>query len=123
MMDINARVFKCRSASTNLRCGDDVLAQGVILVRLPPSSRALTLLMHFAPCVRLAHHHAMNDLYKAFERLLRSAPGSGLPHITRGPCRYTPGSSRMAPCRRGYSWPGAPGRGTLRPEWRCSPPA
>ena len=32
MVDINARIFECRSASTDPRCGYDVLAQGVILV-------------------------------------------------------------------------------------------
>jgi len=36
MTDINARIFECWSASTHPRRGDDVLAQGVIFVRLFP---------------------------------------------------------------------------------------
>jgi hypothetical protein len=62
MMDINACIFECRSTSTDPRCSDDVLAQGVILVRLPPPSRVLTSLMHFSPCIRLAYYHAIASM-------------------------------------------------------------
>jgi hypothetical protein len=57
----------------------------------------------------------------------RSAPGSGVPHASRGSCPHTAWlSHRSAPPgwhRHRYRWPDALGRGTPRPQWRGSPPA
>src|SRR5262249_10883777 len=41
IIDIDARIFEGRSASTNPRRGDNVLAQGVILVRFSPISHTI----------------------------------------------------------------------------------